>query len=332
MKTSLAATIVPAVMLLFSHLQVSGQTMDARVLDLETKILLGDVKGRIDHMAVDLERRRLFVAELGNNSVGVVDLNSRAVFRRIEGLKEPQGIAYVPSLDALYVANGGDGSVRVFRGGNYEPAGNIELGDDADNIRVDSAGNRLLVGYGSGGIAIIDLATSRKIREIPLTVHPESFQLDRGNGLVFINLPKAKSIAVAEYESGRRLALWPVTLASGNFPMALTAEHVITAFRNPSKLGIYSKVEGTVVASPDICADADDVFVDAKRHRVYVTCGEGFIDVLDLQSSAYQRIARVATVAGARTSLWVPELDRLIVAARASPGGPAAIWIFGSPH
>src|SRR5262249_19573013 len=83
---------------------------------LEAKIPLGNVSGRIDHMAVDLARRRLFVAELGAGHVGIVDLDARRVLRNLTGLKEPQGVAFVPAVNTLYVANGGDGSVRLYRG------------------------------------------------------------------------------------------------------------------------------------------------------------------------------------------------------------------------
>src|SRR3974377_1553847 len=119
---------------------------------LEAKIPLGEVAGRIDHMTVDLARYRLFVAELGNNTVGGVDLESRKVVYRLTGLAEPQGVGYVPANDSLYVANGGDGSVKIFRGPDYAPAGRVDLGKDADNIRVDSATTLLFVGFcGRGG-------------------------------------------------------------------------------------------------------------------------------------------------------------------------------------
>src|ERR1700740_2657840 len=131
-------------------------------LQLETKIPLGNVAGRIDHMTIDPERHRLFVAELGNDSVGVVDLNERKVVHRISGLKEPQGLAYLRMNESLYVANGGDGSVRVFRGPDYTPTGRIDLGADADNIRVDLPANRILVGFGSGAIAVVDLRENAK--------------------------------------------------------------------------------------------------------------------------------------------------------------------------
>src|SRR5271157_969926 len=106
-----------------------AETSSAALM-LEAKIPLGEVSGRIDHLGVDIERQRLFVAELGNNSLGVVDLAAGKVLRTIAGLSEPQGVAYVPFADSVYVANGGDGSVRVLRGDDLAPIGRIELGDD----------------------------------------------------------------------------------------------------------------------------------------------------------------------------------------------------------
>ena len=123
-------------------------------LQLETKVPLGDVSGRIDHMAIDLSRRRIFVAELGNDTLGVVDLNERKVLHRIAGLKEPQGIGYLASNDTLYVANAGDGSVLLFRGADYAGAGRIDLGRDADNIRVDTAANPHSDDHGRAHLAV----------------------------------------------------------------------------------------------------------------------------------------------------------------------------------
>src|SRR5579862_2684469 len=128
-------------------------------LVLEAKIPLGSVSGRIDHLAVDVKRKRLFVAELGNNSLGVVDLAVRKVLRTLTGFSEPQGVGYEPVTDTVYVANAGDGSVRLLQGEDFSPVGRIDLGDDADNVRIDAARNRVLVGYGEGALAIIDPAS-----------------------------------------------------------------------------------------------------------------------------------------------------------------------------
>lgn len=187
---------------------------------LEAKIPLGDVKGRIDHFAIDLERQRLFVAELGNDSVGVIDLKSRQVLRRIAGLKEPQGVGYVASTDTLYVANARDGSVRFFQGADLTPNGGIDLGDDADNIRVDTKRNRVVIGHGSGALAIIDPMSRKKIADIPLRAHPESFQLDETGAKIFVNVPDSRQIAVVDIAAAKQTSTLSPDGERSNFPMA----------------------------------------------------------------------------------------------------------------
>lgn len=317
-----------------SHSPVGTEVMAQRTrpvsLQLEAKIPLGEVRGRIDHMAIDLKRERLFVAELGNNSIGVVDLSSRKVAHMIGGLKEPQGIGYVPGTDTLYIASAGDGSVRLFHGVDYSPIGRIDLGDDADNIRVDAATNRVYIGYGGGALAVIDSSHKLKIGTVPLKAHPESFQLDTKTNRIFINLPDARSIAVVDRSSLRQVARWPTPGLAANFPMALDEDrhNVLVAFRRPAKLGVFSTSNGSLVATTRICGDADDVFFDAKRQHAYISCGAGFIDVIDTQDTSYRRLAHIPTAPGARTSLFVPTLDLLLLAVRASPGQQPAIWAF----
>jgi len=324
------AALVALAMLVPGVVRSGAQTPEAQFLNLEAKISLGDVRGRIDHMAIDPVRNRLFVAELGNDTVGVVDLNSRQVIHRIKELKEPQGVGYEPSADMLYVANAGDGSVRMYQGGDFKETGRIELGDDADNIRIDAGTNRVLVGYGNGGIAVIDAAKKTKIAAFAVPAHPEGFLFDPKSNRIFVNIPKTRAIAVIDNSTGKQTATWPMTNAGGNFPIAFDddAQRVLVAFRTPARLGAFSAADGRSVASVDLCGDADDVFVDQKRHRVYASCGQGFIDVFDTQDPGYRRLARIPTIPGARTSYFVPSLDRLFLAARATASEPAAIWVF----
>ena len=298
-------------------------------LQLEAKIPLGTVMGRIDHMAADLARQRLFVAELGNDSLGVVDLKARKLGKRIAGLKEPQGVGYVEATDTVYVANAGDGAVRLFRGAALEPAGVIDLKSDADNIRVDTEKKQVLVGYGSGAIAVIDPSSNAKIADIPLPAHPESFQLGAG-GEIFVNLPSVRAVGVVDRSTGRQKASWPTRNLGGNYPMALddAAKHVIVAFRDPARLAVFAMADGASVAVRETCGDSDDVFFDAKRKRVYVVCGAGFIDAFDAQDGGYRHLARIPTFAGARTGLFISSLDLLAIAVRASGKQPAAIWLY----
>lgn len=297
-------------------------------LVLEAKIPLGEVSGRIDHLGIDLKRQRLLVAELGNDSLGVVDLAAGKVARTVTGMSEPQGVAYVPFADSVYVANGGDGSVRVLSGEDLAPIGRIELRDDADNVRIDAPHGRALVGYGKGGLAVIDPARRSGIAEIPLKAHPEGFQIDEPGTRVFVNVPEAREIEVVDLATGTHRSV-PTAGMKANFPMAIDADtqRVLVVFRSPPGLVAFSTQDERAVAKIETCSDADDLFVDAKRHRVYVSCGEGVVDVFEQDQASYRRLARVATVAGARTSLFVPELDRLFVAVRATAREPAAIWV-----
>jgi prepilin-type processing-associated H-X9-DG protein len=324
-----ATSLAAAACAILTPTAAPAQAAAPEALQIETKIALGQVNGRIDHMAIDLARGRLFVAELGNDTVAVVDVKSNQVVQVIAGLKEPQGVGYVPSTDTLYVANARDGSVQLFRGERYTPNEAILLGSDPDNIRFEAATGELLIGYGGGGLAIIDPVSVSKVADIPLPGHPESFQRAREPERVYVNIPDARMIAVLDPATGKMTARWRTQGLGGNFAMALdeSAHEVIVAFRHPAKLAAFAMADGHVGASADACGDIDDVFVDAKRQRIYASCGEGFVDVLDKASAPWRRLARVRTVAGARTSLFVPQLDRLFVAVRASGSEPAAIWV-----
>ncbi|MGH7029893.1 MAG: YncE family protein [Stellaceae bacterium] len=282
-------------------------------------------------MAADLARKRLFVAEIGNNSLDVVDLATGKRVGQIRGLAEPQGVGYAPQADLVAVANGGDGSVRFYRGAELTPAGSVALGNDADDVRIDPRTGEILVGYGSGGLAIIDPARRSKIGDVRLAAHPEGFTAG-AIGRAYINVPDAEQIAIVDLSSRRQIATWKLVGLKANFPLALNADSatLATVFRRPPTLVLIDTTTGAPIARLGTCGDADDVFFDARRARVYVSCGAGFVDVFQRDGSdSYSRRSRVATSPGARTSLFVPEFDRLFVAAPAGKAGKdAAITVF----
>ena len=299
-------------------------------LTVKAKVSLGAIAGRMDHLAFDPSRERLYVAELGNDSVGIVDLKENRLLRTVPGFSEPQGIAYEPGTDSIYVANGAEGTVRVFRASDFAPVATIRVGADPDNVRVDTAANRVYVGYGTsaGALAIIDPATRAKIGDIALKKHPESFQLESGGERIFVNVPEANEIAVVSRTRGAQIGSWPTGNLQANFPLTLATGRAIAIFRHPARLAAFDMQSGKVVATVDVCTDADDAFVDAKRNRVYVVCGEGCVDVFEIPGAdKYSRVGRVTTGAGSRTGLFIPERNQLAVAIRASSRGDAAVWL-----
>ena len=280
---------------------------------------------------VDLGRKRLLVAALGNGTLEIVDLAGGHRVNQVARLREPQGVGYAQKADRVAVANAGDGSVHFFRGEDLAAAGSLALGSDADNVRIDSRTGNIIVGYGNGGLAVINLEKQAKIGDIKLAAHPESFQLDATTGRVFVNVPDAGHIAVVDLAAAKQISSRTVPGLSANFPLAIdgAGTAVATVFRHPSGLVLLDTKTGTVTQQLDTCGDADDVFFDPKRRRIYVSCGAGAVDVFQGETAGYRSVTRVDTSSGARTSLFVPELDRLYVAARAGLlGSDAAILVF----
>nr|WP_246448427.1 hypothetical protein [Novosphingobium flavum] len=296
-------------------------------LTIERTIQLDGVAGRIDHLAVDLRHRRIFVAELGNGSVDAVDLDSGAS-HHIGGLKEPQGLAYLPDRDELVVASGGDGTIRFFNGQSLLPSGVIQLGHDADNVRVDPVSGLVAVGYGSGAIAFIDPVRRAVVSTIHLPVHPEGFQLASDRADLFVNLPDDRSVAVVDRTTGTIANRLPARHQL-NFPLALdpVSHTIAVAYRWPARLVLMDAQSGSVRQDLKSCGDADDVAFDRARGRIYVVCGSGSATVFQKGAAGYELLAAVPTRAGARTGLFVAELDRLFVAARANGGKGAALIV-----
>ena len=306
-------TFVFAALIVASFQAAAPQTP----LTLVGAIDLPRVEGRIDHLAVDLAAQRLYVAALGNNTVEVLDVKSNTHVKSLPGFREPQGIAVVPDGKLVAVANGQGEGVQFLDAADFHSVRAVRLGDDSDNVRYDAAAHRVLVGFGAGALASITPGDGKLLGEAKLAGHPESFQLERSGSRLFVNVPDANQIAVVDRTAMKVAATWPILTAKANFPMALDEanHHVFIGCRRPAKVLVYDTTTGKESGSFDIVGDTDDLFFDAARKRLYVSGGEGFVDVLQEQEAGrFARVAHLATAAGARTSLFVPEQSRLYLA------------------
>jgi DNA-binding beta-propeller fold protein YncE len=247
----------------------------------------------------------------------VLDLREGKRLTSIAGLREPQGVFFVPVASKLFVANGNDGTLRIFDGSSYKLVGTVNLSSDADNVRYDAGQNQIYVGYSDGALGILDAATGQRVGDIPLRGHPESFQLEKSGPRIFVNVPTAQhTIAVVDRAKRSVIATWSIE-AAANFPMALDeAQHrLLVVTRKPPRLIVLDTESGKAVASEPAVGDADDIFYDTAHKRAYISGGEGFVDIFDqCDPDHYQKTARVPTASGARTAFFVPELNRFYVA------------------
>lgn len=286
-------------------------------LQLKQTIQLAGVEGRIDHLDLDAAGERLFVCALGNNTAEVLDLRKGERVHSISGLGAPQGLVYIPELNRLFVANDKSGLCNIYDAKSFQLIGKVDFQDDADNVRYDSATKQIYVGFGSGGIGIINATDGKRVGSIKLAAHPEAFELEKHGRRIFVNVPNAGHVAVVDRDKGEVTATWKTDGASANFPMAFDeANHrLFIACRNPAKLVVLNTDSGDVVATLDISSDPDDVFYDAKRRRLYAICGAGYVEIIEqADPNTYKPVAKVPTANGARTGLFVPERDALFIA------------------
>jgi DNA-binding beta-propeller fold protein YncE len=286
-------------------------------LKLKQTIALRGVEGRIDHFTYDPVSERLFVCALGNNTVEVIDLRKGERVHSITGLGAPQGVAYIPELDRLFVANDKGGILKIYDGKSFQLLGELNFKDDADNLRYDDATKKIYVGFGSGGIGIVNAPDGKEIGSIKLSAHPEAYELEKNGRRIFVNVPNSRHVAVIDRDKREVINKWKTDLAFGNFPMASdeTNHRLFVGCRLPSKLVVLNTDSGEIVAKIDISSDSDDLFYDSKRHRIYAICGAGKIDIIEqADANSYKSSAKIDTAAGARTGFFAAERDTLFVA------------------
>jgi DNA-binding beta-propeller fold protein YncE len=311
------------------------QAADTNALTLVKTIPLPDVRGRIDHFAMDEQGETLFLAALGNDTVEVVDLLAGRRVQTIGDCSTPQGLAYVPGASRLFIANGGSGMVKMLDGTNAKILKSLDQLPDADNVRYDANAGLIYVGYGDGALATIGATNGELVAKIPLAGHPESFQLEKKGNRIFVNVPDANQIAVVDREKRAVIATWPMEKFRSNFPMALDeANHrLFVGCRHPARLVVLNTANGREISNVEISGDTDDVFYDASRKQIYVSCGGGFIDVINQRdANKYELRERIPTVGGARTSFFSPERNEFYLAVRAGlVSGSAEIRVY-QPH
>ncbi len=304
-------------------------------LILTASVPLEGVKGRFDHFASG--KGRVFVSGLGNNSVEVIDMFQGARAHEITGVPNPQGVAFSPEANKLFVASE-KGKVYIYDGDSYKLLNTLDFDGGADNLRYDAATKRVYVGCGddekNAAIATIDAMTGKRTDEVyKLGGEPESFQLEKSGPFIYVNVPDLKQI-VAINRTTKELTRWTVTNLQ-NFPMALDeADHrIIVGTREPATISIFDTTSGKMVASLPTVQDTDDLYYSAEKKRVFVPGREGSIWVYQQNDpDHYTLIAKVPTVVGAGTAGYFGRqgkgFDRLYLAVSATASTNAEVRIY----
>jgi YVTN family beta-propeller protein len=328
---ALALVVVPAAKV---AAQESATPQDVRPLVLTEAIPLEGVKGRFDHFGTS--GRKVFVSALGNNTVEVIDVSGRVLEHTITGVPNPQGVVFAPEVNKLFVASS-HGKLYIYDGTSFELSTEIDFRGDVDNLRYDAANKRVYVGYGDdegAAIGAVDATTSKRLaEEYKLGAHPESFQLETSGPNIYVNLPDLKQIAVIN-RSNHAISRWPLALEH-NFPMALDeADHrLFVGTHEPARLAVFDTTSGRMIVALPSVQDADDLYYDAARKRIYMAGGEGFIYAFQQKDpDHYELIVKIPTSLGARTAGYFGKgkknFDRFFLAVPAHADHSAELWIY----
>jgi len=312
-----------------------------QALRLVQTISLPNVKGRLDHIDVDVKGKRLFVAGLENGTLEVADLRAGKWMRSIPGFKKPQGALYVAELNKLFVASGDDGMLRVFRGDTLELVDPIQLEPGPNRVVYEPHSKLVYVGYGGkdagkdyGEVGIIDAKNDKHIGDFKVVAHPSELLLDKSGTTLFVSVSIANQIQVIDINKRKVVSTWRVSSQHpGDAAFDESTSRLFIGTRTPPEMIVMGSKSGKEVAHLPTADGMDGVYFDAPRKRVYVSGGRellsGFVYIYQqADADHYEIVGKVATRGGAGTSLWSPALNRYYVAAPANERADAAILVY----
>jgi DNA-binding beta-propeller fold protein YncE len=314
----------PAVVLLVA---LSTARADDPSFKLVQTIDLQGKPGKLDHLFVDSKGQRLFLANKVNNSFDIVDLKAGKLLKQVPGQGGAQGVAYAPDLNRIFVALGTGGYCNIFDGTDYKLLKTVKFADDADNVRYNPRTNLVYVAHAESSLGVIDGKTYGIKADIKLPGSAEAFQLETSRPLLYLNVPSSTEVVVIDTDKNEVAKRFPVKAAGTNQCLALDEPNhrLLVGCRTKPMLVVLDSETGKETATVAIPGDIDDLFLDAKRKRIYASCGEGFLAVIkQVDADHYELLEKIATVKDARTSFFDPDTGRLYLAVprQAGKNGP----------
>jgi DNA-binding beta-propeller fold protein YncE len=250
----------------------------------------------------------------------------------------------LPEQNQIYVVDGGvdgggAGSVKILNATTYEIEKSIKLSADADALSYDAANHLLYVTNGGKEakedfslVTVIDTKRGERVDEIKLqSANLEAIALERGGPLLYVNARDKNQIAVVDRAAKAVKSMWQLKLIQHNTPLILdeAVHRLLVAGRKPGRFGAVDSISGKEVATLPAGDDVDDMAYDPSTKRIYLACGEGFVDVFhQIDADHYEEIGRAPTSLGAKTGVLVPQLNRYFAVSARKGKVPAKLFMF----
>ena len=293
-------------------------------------IPLGDAKGAIADLGMDYANQRLFVLEPDAGTLAVVDLAGAKLAQSITGLAGPRGLARAPTDNRLYVSTSG-GKLMIYQGAPLKAEGSVEVGANPGMLHYDAGSERIYLGLGGRKIAIIDSTHNKHWDNIRLDAEPGPLALEENGSRIFVGAAGEPRILVADRDGNKQTGSWSTGPNGPAEAVALDEDggRLLAAFRQPAAFAWFDLNDGSLKGSAPACAEPGQLLTDDSRHRAYLICGDGKIQVFARDAAgAYAEIGSVPTDKGAVAALLVPTSGRLFLGVPAEAGHGAEIRIY----
>jgi hypothetical protein len=331
-----------------------AQGQDRPTLRLVQTIPLPGVSGRLDHMAVDLEKKRLFVAAVANGTLEVLDLDAGKVINSIPGIKDAQDALFLGGqFNKLYVSSL-DGTLRIFQGETFRLVQALKLEPDPNRLLYDPATDLIYFGYGGqnagfdayGRVGILlakrGAPSDQFIADMIAPTHrpghlAEMAMEDDGKLLIC----DSRADLIFQFDTRKRefLKSWPASGdGAGDLSLDRARHRLFVGTRIPAAMTVYDSLSGAEIVSLPGPETMDGLHYDADLRRIYMSGGRwygtpkaspGWVYVYQQKDADhYELVSKIKTRPGSGTSRFVPELKRLYVASQAIGEQQAAILAF----
>jgi DNA-binding beta-propeller fold protein YncE len=309
-------------------------------LRLIRTIPLPAIDGDFDHFGVDVPGNRLFLAAEEHHTVELFDLTSGKPLRSIKGFDTPHSMVLLPEQNQIYVIDGGEGgSAKILNATTYEIEKSIKLSEDADALSYDAANHLLYVTNGGkeahedfSRVTVIDTKKGERVEEIKLqSANLEAIALEKNGSLMYVNARDKNQIAVVDRATKAVKAMWQLKLVLHNTPLILdeAVHRLLVAGRKPGRFGAVDSDSGKEMVALPAGDDVDDMVYDPSTKRIYLACGEGFVDVFhQIDADHYEELGRAPTSLGAKTGVLVPQLNRYFAVSARKGKVPARLFMF----
>ena len=311
----------------------SGSSTTTAPLKLAGSTDLPGYTGDIDHFGIDPKDGRVFLAGEESAELEVFDLNSGKVIDRVKGYGVPHSIHYMPDNNEVLVVDGEKPSpvldatsLKVKRTYNF-PKG-------ADSVGYDSSTKHLWIVTGGkdvnqkdSNLIEVDPATGKTFKSVHFdSDHVEALAVEQHGPNIYINLTDKNELDVVDKTAGKIVKRIPIKEAEQNAPIAMDEPNhrLFVVTRKPGKLLVLNSDTGQTIASLPAPEHTDEVVFDPDNRMIYVAGGQGYVSVVHEDGpDKFSEVARVTSLAGAKTEMIDPKNNRLWVAA--SPGETKAM-------